>query len=106
MEDLRCFFAEQAPPEEIIYDAKDFGYRLMPTESRYFTNSEALAVYKILLESRSMKLEEMFPILDKLVETCAPAENKSAVAALIANEKFHYIETHNGQDILPQQNPL
>lgn len=101
LEELRCFFAEQDPPEEIVYDVKGRGYRLVTTENRYFTNSEALAVCKILLESRSMKREEMFPILDKLVETCVPAENKAAVAALIANEKFHYIEPHHGQDILP-----
>ena len=28
IEDLRCFFAEQTPPGEIIYDAKERAYRL------------------------------------------------------------------------------
>ena len=64
------------------------------------SNSEILAVCKILLESRSMRRDEMLPILDKLVDCCVPEENKRAVQQMIGNEKLHYIEPHHGQPVL------
>lgn len=64
MESLRCFFADQNLPQDIIYDRNHQGYRLVQKEEAAFTNSEILAVCKILLESRSMVREEMFPLLD------------------------------------------
>ena len=64
------------------------------------SNSEILAVCKILLESRSMRRDELLPILDKLVDCCVPEENKRAVQQMIGNEKLHYIEPHHGQPVL------
>ena len=91
IEDLRCFFANQVPPGEIIYDAKERLYRLIRHDIACLSNSEALAVCKILLESRSMMKDEMIPILDKLVACCVPSENRRSVMELLANEKYHYI---------------
>ena len=67
---------------------------------RTLENSEILAVCKILLESRSMRKDEMFPILDKLIACCVPEKNKKAVQELLANEKHHYIEPHHRQHVL------
>lgn len=100
IEELRCFFAEQTPPRELIYDTKLRAYRLEETSAQLLDNSEILAVCKILLESRSMIKEEMLPILDKLISCCVPEQNKKAVTALMANEKFHYIEPHHGEKVL------
>jgi predicted DNA-binding transcriptional regulator YafY len=98
IESLRCFFAEQNLCQEIVYD---HGYRLQTASSQSLNNSEILAVCKILLESRSMRKDEMLPILDKLIACCVPEANKKAVSALVANEKFHYIPPHHDQPILP-----
>ena len=100
IESLRCFFAEQMLPQDIIYDEKAKGYRLTDVFSQRLTNSEILAVCKILLESRSMCRDEMMPILDKLLDCCVPAENKKAVQKLISNEKFLYVEPHHGKKVL------
>lgn len=91
MESLRCFFADQNLPQDIVYDRSHQGYRLVQKEEAVFTNSEILAVCKILLESRSMVQEEMFPLLDKLLDRCVPEQNKRMVKSLIANEKFLYV---------------
>lgn len=101
LEELRCFFAEQTPQGEIVYDPKNRGYYLATRDSGLLSNSEALAVCKILLESRSMVKSEMLPILDKLISSCVPEENKSAVLAMLANEKYHYIEPHHQKPVLP-----
>ena len=91
IESLRCFITEQGLHQDILYDKKAHGYRLKRETSRMLSNSEILAVCEILLESRSMKKEEMMPILDKLLNCCVPEENRKAVTKLIANERYHYI---------------
>ena len=65
LETLRLFFAERKDGREIVYDPQARGYRLTRCASRTLTSSEVLAVCKILLDSRSMVKDEMFPILDK-----------------------------------------
>ena len=101
IEDLRCYLAGHAPMHTIVYDAKARGYRLTDKTESLFTNSETLAVCKILMESRSMVKDEMLPILDKLIANCVPERDKKTVEDLVRNEKFHYIEPHHQNTILP-----
>ena len=100
VEALRCFIAEQGLAQEIVYGKKFGGYRLMFSEPRGLTNDEILAVCKILLESRSLRRDEMMPILDKLIDCAVPEDSKKAVKKLIGNEAHHYIGPHHGKRIL------
>ena len=100
IEALRCFFAEEGLLQDVVYDKKARGYRMESPALRTLENSEILAVCKILLESRSMRKDEMFPILDKLIACCVPERNRKAVQELLANEKHHYIEPHHQQPVL------
>lgn len=100
MESLRCFLAEQGLAQDIVYDRYLRGYRLTNAVPRGLSNSEILAVCKILLESRSMRKDEMLPILDKLIDCAVPTESQQAVKSLISNEQFHYIEPHHGRHVL------
>lgn len=100
MESLRCFFADQGLQQDIIYDRTAGGYLLESSRQPMLSNSEILAVCKILLESRSMRRDEMLPILDKLIDCCVPERSKQAVSALLANEKHHYIQPTHNQPIL------
>lgn len=100
IEDLRCFFAERHLEQDVIYDTKLRGYRLIQATPKGLSNSEILAVCKILLESRSMRKDEMLPILDKLICCAVPESSQKAVKALIANEELHYVEPHHNRPIL------
>ena len=100
IEDLRCFLAERHLEQDVIYDTKLRGYRLMQATPKGLSNSEILAVCKILLESRSMRKDEMLPILDKLICCAVPESSQKAVKALIANEELHYVEPHHNRPIL------
>lgn len=100
IEALRYFFADQGVRQDVIYDRNAKGYRLHDLSRGMLTNSEALAVCKILLESRSLCQDEMGPIIDKILSLCVPEQNKKAVKALISNEKFHYIEPQHGRMLL------
>ena len=101
MEALRCFFAEEGLQQDIIYDRAARGYRLESPSRALLNNSEILAVCKILLESRSMRKDEMLPIMDKLIACCVPEKSKKAITELLANEKHHYVEPHHKQRLLP-----
>lgn len=87
VEALRCYFQEEGLNQDVIHDRKAGGYRLQKEEKPLLNNGEILAVCKILLESRSMKREEMFPILEKLTSSCVPPKSRAAVDSLISNEK-------------------
>ena len=100
LESLRSFLSNEMLGQDVVYDRAAGGYRLTKTQPKGLTNGEILAVCKILLESRSMRRDEMLPILDKLVECCVPDESKRAVQRMIGNEKLLYIEPHHGQPIL------
>lgn len=99
IESLRCFLSEQEVGQDIVYDRKQKGFKLISTIHHGLTNNEILAVCKILLDSRSLRKDEMFPILDKLTEV-ASVENRAAVRNMISNEKFHYIEPHHGKHLM------
>ena len=97
---LRCFLTQQQLPQEIVLDTHAGGYRLLDNAPRGLRSSEILAVSKILLDSRSLRKDEMLPILDKLSACCVPADSRRAVEELLRNEKFHYIEPRHGRPLL------
>ena len=98
LEDIRAYFANDPESNrELIYDRTQKGYVLVQIQKKSLTNSEILTVCKILLESRSLTKEEMYPIIDKLLQCCVPYGNYKKVSDLIGNEKFHYLEPHHGK---------
>lgn len=103
IDDIRAFLAEQDAQRggrrEIVYDRKRKGFLLAGQSSPLMTNSEILAVSKILLDSRAFPKGEMSAILDKLISGCVPQKNRKLVSDLIANEKFHYMELSHPADI-------
>lgn len=96
IDDLRAFFenqiAEGLGDKQLVYDKSMNCYCLRSRDQAALSNSEILAVCKILLESRSMCKSEMEPIIRKLVDACVPKKNRAVVKSLVANELFHYVE--------------
>lgn len=98
IDDIRVHFANEPwENKELVYDRKKKGYVLVQNDNNRLTNSEILTVCKILLESRALVKDEMYPIIDKLLQCCVPYGNLKKVASLIGNEKFHYLEPHHGK---------
>lgn len=97
--DLRCFFADNADSEEsrreLVYDKQLNGYHLIGSDMTSLTNSEVLAVCKILLGSRAFTKNEMTPIINKLLTFCVPPKNKSVVNDMISNELYCYTELNH-----------
>lgn len=103
IDDIRAFLDEKSVDasdgREIIYDRIKKGFIMIGDEPSMMTNSEILAVSKILLESRAFTKRELKSILDKLVEGCVPLKNMKLVSDLIANEKYHYVELNHKEYI-------
>ena len=96
IDDIREYFENEAVDigfiNSVIYDRSAKGYRLEQLYKTRLSNSEILAVCKILLDSRAFTKKEMLLLLDKLIECCVPQTNQKAVMDLISNEEFHYVE--------------
>lgn len=101
IDDLRAFFADMAAAgelsKELVYDTKLNGYYLKNCDERTLTNSEILAVCKILLESRAFCKSDIAPILEKLILNCVPKVRQHIVKDFISNELYHYVEPKHGK---------
>lgn len=102
--DIQSFLQERksetGEEQEIVYDKAKGGYRLITKTESQLKPKELLAVCKVLLESRSLVREEMFPILNKLIDVCAEEKDKKLLRTYIGNEMHHYIELHHGTELL------
>ena len=104
IDDIRAFLDEKrvldsGDTRTIEYDRSKKGFVMTGAEGSMMTNSEILAVAKILLESRAFTKIELKNVLNKLVEGCVPLKNMKLVSDLIANEKYHYVELHKKEYI-------
>ncbi len=83
----------------VEYSREQKGFIMTGGKGTLMTNSEILAVCKILLESRAFTKLEMEGILSKLIAGCVPEKNIKLVSDLISNEKFHYVALRNSSAI-------
>lgn len=96
IEAIRMYLADESEMTGVInsveYDRREGGYRLEHLDRLKLTNSEILAICKILLDSRAFIKPEMENILQKLIDCCLPEINQKIIVDMIRNEEFHYIE--------------
>lgn len=96
IDDIRNFLEINADDSgfynTIIYNRDKRGYHFDHIYKAKLTNSEILALCKILLDSRAFTKEEISSMLDKLITCCVPKDNQKLVKELISNEAFHYVE--------------
>lgn len=84
----------------IVYNKSEKGYRLEQVCSLKLTNSEILAICKILLDSRAFRKDDMTVLLDKVISCCVHIGNQKLITELISNEEFHYVEPRHGKHFI------
>lgn len=104
IDDIRAFLSERtsehsADDREIVYSRTQKGFLMTGIEDSIMSNSEILAVSKILLESRAFTKCEIENILSKMIAGCVPYKNMKLVSELIGNEQYHYVELHHKSKI-------
>lgn len=97
IDDIRIFLDERQTgysPDgrSVVYDRISKGFVMAGSEGAMMSNSEILAVSKILLGSRAFTKKEINGILGKMIDGCVPLKNMKLVKELISNEQFHYVE--------------
>lgn len=94
--DIRNFYDNEASSDgyenNVKYISEKKSYVLENTFKASLSNSEILAICKILLQTRPFTKDEMTSLLERLIECCVPEANRKMVGELIANEAFHYAE--------------
>lgn len=100
IDDIRIFLDERRTSyspdgRAVIYDRASKSFVMAGAEGAMMSNSEILAVSKILLGSRAFTKKEIDTILRKMIEGCVPLKNMKLVKELISNEQFHYVELHH-----------
>lgn len=104
IEDLRCFFADDAEEsgmrKELVYSRELNGYYLVNRDTSMLNSSEIVALCKILLESRAFTKEEMTPIVNKLLDCCVHPKSRKEVADCILNELECYIEPNHRKNFI------
>ncbi len=100
IDDIRAFLDEQrtedsADNRTVEYDRSKKGFVMVGEEGSLMSNSEILAVSKILLASRAFTKREIGSILKKMIGGCVPLKNMQLVKELLSNERFHYVELHH-----------
>lgn len=102
--DVQCFLSSQENEtgdiQEVIYDKNAGGYRLETKQKTHLNAKEILAVGKVLLESRSLTKQELFPIINSLVRSYGDETDCKTVQNLLNNEMFHFVELQHKQLLL------
>lgn len=102
IDDLRAYLAETHFSEtevSIKYDRARNRYYLVRLEREWITNEEAVALCKVLLESRAFCREELAGLIKKIIMQISPAD-RSAVENIIRNEYFNYVPPRHGKRLL------
>lgn len=104
IEDIRSFldsnFEQSGIENTVIYDRINKGYKLEQLDKVKLSNSEILAICKILLDSRAFTKYEMSSMVRRLIDFCVPKTNQKLVRDSIANEEYYYIEPKHKTDFL------
>ena len=104
IEDIRSFMdkssTETGTINTVVYDRINKGYRLEKIYDMKLSNSEILAICKILLDSRAFTKKEMTSMLSRLIDCCVPEVNRKRVKDLISNEEFHYVEPRHKSEFI------
>lgn len=102
IDDLRAYIAETHFDEyetAIKYSKARDCYYLVRMEREWLTNKEALALCKILLESRAFNKDELSKLIAKLIMQIAPHDRTTA-DRIIKSEYFNYLPVQHGKDLL------
>ena len=67
----------------VIYDRLNKGYRLEKVQKRSLTDEEIVEICKILLKSQEIDSQEMSKIVEKLISSCVPKNNKKIILELL-----------------------
>ena len=104
IDDIRDFIetegSKNGETNYVVYDRVKKGYRLEKKQKMNLSNSEILAICKILLDSRAFPKNEMHSMLKKIIACSVPEERQKLIKEQVSNELFHYVEPRHGVNVM------
>ena len=101
---IRDFLSEESERIGVIntveYDRIAKGFKLSTLYESSLRVSEALAICKIILDSRAFPKKDMIDMLDRFINCCVPLAEQKCVRNLIKNEEFHYVEPRHKSSLV------
>ncbi|WP_392486133.1 helix-turn-helix transcriptional regulator [Haloimpatiens sp. FM7315] len=85
--------------EEIVLDKVKEGYILKEKYAENLNEKEALAISKVLLESRGFIKNEIEGMINKILDNCI-CEDKKNIKRIIDNELINYVSPQHGKELL------
>lgn len=102
---LRLFLRGQpinGATQDVVYDWKAKGY-VLKGHKKDLAREEALALCKILLESRAFTKDRIGHMVNEIIESAVPRRDIASVQQLVNNEKQYYEELHHHDSSLPSK---
>ncbi len=108
--DIQCFLQEQRTVtgsiQEVIFDKKEGGYLLSASQNRHqyqgqsLSEREILVVCRILLGSRALMKEELFPIIQRMIAVCSDVGKVFGVKKILQNGMREYTEPEHNRKLI------
>lgn len=100
IDDIRMYFANDMKVNwQVVYDRNKNGYVLIRDSEDSLNGQEILMLSKVFMKSKLLVKEEMFSVVDKLVQSCMSGDEKKKIISLLAKEKMHYEEPEHGKKL-------
>lgn len=100
IDEINIFLSDRGFGQELKYDSKLRGYKIVPSVKELLEENEAFAVIKMLLECRGLNRKELDTIVDKLVKSCIEKKKQIGFKEAINREKTEYIGPKHNTDVI------
>jgi predicted DNA-binding transcriptional regulator YafY len=99
IDDLRVYFAEEGIGASVEYDKTENTYRLVRGGHEWLSSEEALALTKIVLESRAFPKDEAKLLVEKLILQAVP-DDRPLLREMANSELVCYVPLRHGKNLL------
>lgn len=99
IKELDYFLTKEKKQQPIKYSRKLGGYFLESEGNKILNKRDALAIAKVLLESRGFPKREITDLIEKLIASCQ-YDDKTFINKIIASELENYVEPKHQKELV------
>lgn len=94
-------YGDSTVQNAVVYSNEFKGYLLVEVANDdKLSKEEALAVIKVLLDSRCLPKDDMERLVNKVIYRAVPSDERQKVLDLVKNELFYYVELRHGKNLV------
>lgn len=100
--DIRAYLSDKkymGATSDVVYCRKRKGYLISNNDESIVSKEEALAITKVLLESRAFNKVEMTSLINKILNI-VDYDNRKQIKELVSNELFNFVPLKHNKELL------